>query len=214
MKVGILGSGDVAKALAAGFLGRKDEVKLGTRDPGKPELAAWLAGKGRGATVGSFEDSARFGEWVVIATRGVANAETIHAAGPKSFSGKVVLDVTNPLVFHPDGPPSLAVGFSDSAGEQVQRALPDAKVVKVFNTSGSPHMVHPRFPGGPPDMFLCGKDDGAKKAVAKIVKEFGWNPEDIGGIEGARLLEPLTILWVTVALRRGNWDNAWRLLQK
>lgn len=214
MKVGVLGSGDVARALAGGFLGRKDEVRLGTRDPTKPELTKWLGTEGRGASVGSFEDAAKFGEWVVLATRGVANEETLRSAGPENFSGKVVLDVTNPLVFHPEGPPSLAVGFSDSAGERVQRTLPDAKVVKVFNTAGSLHMVRPRFRGGPPDMFLCGQDEGAKTAVAKVVKEFGWNPNDVGGIEGSRLLEPMCVLWVTVALRRGNWQNVWKLLQK
>jgi 8-hydroxy-5-deazaflavin:NADPH oxidoreductase len=215
MQIGIVGSGDVAQALAKGFLGRGDSVRLGTRTPTDQKHKAWAKSAGAKASVGTFSEAAKFGELVVVATHGVVTPEALKAAGPENFAGKVVIDVTNPLVFEPNKPPQLAFGFTDSSGERVQRALPKAKVVKSFNIVGSPHMVHPTFPGGPPTMFICGNDPAAKKAVEKILQDFGWSTIiDIGDIEGARLLEPLCILWVTAALKIGSWDNAFKLLQK
>ncbi|HEV2111340.1 MAG TPA: DNA-binding protein, partial [Gammaproteobacteria bacterium] len=119
-----------------------------------------------------------------------------------------------PLVFEPDKPPRLALGHTDSGGEQVQRWLPHSKVVKAFNTVGHAHMVNPQFPGGPPDMFICGNDASAKQAVAAFCKNFGWGVVDAGGIEGARLLEPLCILWVIHGLQTGGWNHAYKLLHK
>jgi 8-hydroxy-5-deazaflavin:NADPH oxidoreductase len=124
------------------------------------------------------------------------------------------MDVTNPLDFSGGGP-GLALGHTDSGGEQVQRWLAEARVVKAFNIVGNAHMFRPQFPGGPPDIFICGNDEAAKKTVAQIVTEFGWPPAiDIGGIEGARLLEPLCILWVLYGSRAGSWNHAFKLLRK
>ena len=106
------------------------------------------------------------------------------------------------------------MGHSDSLGERVQRWLPKARVVKAFNTVGRDHMVHPEFPGGPPDMFICGNDAEAKKTVTGFLAAFGWNTIDIGGIEGARILEPLALLWVTYAMRTNSWNHAFKLLRK
>jgi hypothetical protein len=124
------------------------------------------------------------------------------------------MDATNPLDFSQGMPPRLSIGHTDSAGEQVQRWLPDAKVVKVFNIVGNAHMVDPQFPGGPPDMFICGNDDGAKATVAEICRQFGWPTIDLGGIEGSRWLEPMCILWVAHGLRAGSWNHAFKLLRK
>jgi 8-hydroxy-5-deazaflavin:NADPH oxidoreductase len=106
------------------------------------------------------------------------------------------------------------VGHSDSRGEQVQRWLPNARVVKAFNIVGHAHMVQPKFPGGPPDMFFCGNDAETKRTVAELLTAFGWNAIDIGGIEGSRLLEPLCLLWVEYGVRSKSWDHAFKLLRQ
>jgi predicted dinucleotide-binding enzyme len=113
-------------------------------------------------------------------------------------------------------PPKLAVGYYDSAGEIVQRLLPEGKVVKAFNIVGNPHFLHPDFPnGGPPTMFICGNDEDAKKLVIdNILSKFGWETIDIGGINGARLLEPLAFLWIAYHFRTGTGNHAFKLLRK
>jgi predicted dinucleotide-binding enzyme len=214
MKVGILGSGDVAKSLGSGFIELGHDVRLGSRTPTSEGLVAWKQKAGSRASTGTLGETAAFGELLVVATRGVEAENAIRQAGPKNFRGKLVIDVTNPLAFAPNAPPTLAYGWSDSSGERVQKAVPDAHVVKAFNTVGHLHMFRPAFPGGPPDMFYCGNDAAAKKKVHALLREFGWNPVDIGGIEGARLLEPLCVLWVVVGTTGGSWDIAWKLLRK
>jgi hypothetical protein len=108
----------------------------------------------------------------------------------------------------------LAVSGDDSAGERVQRLLSDADVVKAFNTVGNPFMFRPEFPGGPPDMFICGNSEEARKTVAKILQDFGWGVVEIGGIEGSRYLEAMCIVWVRSALSCGSWNLAFKLLRK
>jgi 8-hydroxy-5-deazaflavin:NADPH oxidoreductase len=214
MKVGILGSGDVARSLGSGFASLGHSVRLGSRDPESEPLVAWKRKVGPSASTGTFASTAEFGELLVLATRGVENASAIQLAGPSHFDGKVVIDVTNPLTFSPAGAPSLAVGHTDSAGEEVQRLLPKAKVVKAFNTVGNAHFFRPQFPGGPPDMFYCGNDAEAKRKVGEVLAAFGWNGIDLGGIEGARMLEPMCLVWVSSAMRLGTWDIAFKLLRK
>jgi 8-hydroxy-5-deazaflavin:NADPH oxidoreductase len=146
------------------------------------------------ASSGTFAEAASFAELAVLATSwdGIPNA--IKTADQKNFAGKIVIDVTNPLDFSKGVPPRLAVGYTDSGGETVQRLIRQAKVVKMLNIVGNLHMVHPDFPGGPPTMFVCGNDDDAKKIVTdKILTPFGWETVDIGGLKGSRLLEPLVI---------------------
>ena len=214
MQVGILGSGEVGQALGLGFAKLGHDVKIGSREPGADKLKPWVAKAGKRASTGSFEDTARFADIAVLATLWSGTEAALNLAVPRNLAGKVVIDVTNPLKFGPNQPPSLSVGFSDSGGEQVQRWLPHSKVVKAFNTVGHAHMVQPDFPGGPPDMFICGNDASAKHAVAGICGQFGWKVVDAGGIEGARLLEPLCMLWVLHGLQTGSWDHAFKLLHK
>lgn len=209
MNVGILGSGDVAKVLGDGFRSRGHHVMLGTRDANK--LAEWKAAGGANASVGSFADAATFGEIVVLATHGMATEEILRTVGAAAFDGKIVIDATNPLTFDESGP-HLAIGFSDSLGERVQRALPGARVVKAYNTVGSPLMIDPKLEGGPPDMFIAGNDDAAKASVVQMLREFGWNSIDMGGIEASRLLEPLCMVWVVHGLRSGAWTHAFKFL--
>jgi 8-hydroxy-5-deazaflavin:NADPH oxidoreductase len=212
MRVGILGSGDVGQALGEGFLSRGHEVKIGSRDPKK--LADWVEESGAKASAGTFAEVAKWGELIVLATLWSGTKGAIDLAGPASFEGKVVIDVTNPLLFEENKGPKLALGHSDSGGEQVQRWLPGAKVVKAFNTVGHAHMVDPKFSEGRPDMFICGDDAGAKATVAEITKSFGWGVIDAGGLDGSRLIEPLCILWVDYGLKTGTWNHAFKLLTK
>jgi hypothetical protein len=214
MKVGILGSGGVAQALGLGFATLGHEVRLGSRDPGSEKVRAWLAQAGPRASAGSSAEAAGFGEVVVLATEWSGTANALRLAGPERLAGKVLLDVTNPLDFSGGPPPRLAVSGTDSGGEQVQRWLPGARVVKVFNIVGAAHMFRPTFPGGPPDMFLCGNDDEAKRVATGIVESFGWPGLDLGGIEGARLLESLAMLWIVYSFRNNSWNQAFKLLRK
>jgi 8-hydroxy-5-deazaflavin:NADPH oxidoreductase len=202
MKVGIMGSGDAGKRLAGGFASRGHEVILGTRTPGKPELVKWAASVQGKVTLGSFADAARQGEVVVLAVNGGAALEALDAAGKDNLSGKVLIDVTNPLDFSKGMPPTLLVGLTDSNGERVQRAVPSAKVVKAFNTVGNGQMVDPHVKGQPRlEMMIAGNDAAAKQQVTEILQSFGWaGVLDVGGIDGARWLETLTPLWVRVSV--------------
>ena len=210
IKVGILGSGNVGKTLGAGFLILGHEVMIGSREPEK--LQPWVNAAGPGASAGTFEQAARFGELIILATLGTGTENAIHLAGASNFIAKVVIDTTNPLDFS-KGAPQLSVGHTDSLGERVQRALPGAWVVKAFNTVGSPLMINPQLPGGPPDMFICGDDDRAKNKVSEVCKDFGWDVIDIGGIQGSRHLEPMCMVWVLYGMRAKTWTHAFKMLR-
>lgn len=214
MKIGILGTGDVGKALGNGFIALGHEVKMGSRDAHNAKALEWASTSGINASTGTFADAAKFGDVVVLALLWSGAENALKLAGVENFAGKVVIDAINPLVFEPGKPPALALGHTDSAGEQVQRWLPSARVVKAFNSVGFAHMFKPDFPGGPPDMFIAGNDAAAKEIVTRILSDFGWATIDEGSIEGARLLEPLCILWVGYGMRTGTWNHAFKLLRK
>jgi 8-hydroxy-5-deazaflavin:NADPH oxidoreductase len=214
MRVGILGSGGVGQDLGLGFIGLGHDVKMGSRSPAKNEIKAWLAKAGKRASAGTFAEAAAFGELAVLAIRWTGTENAIRLAGPGNLAGKVVIDVTNPLLSKSNALPWLAIGGNDSASEQVQRWLPKAKVVKAFNSVNHAHMFKPSFPGGPPDMFICGDDDAARETVAGICREFGWGVVDMGKLEAARLLEPLALIYIRNAIQTGNWNCAFKLLKK
>ncbi|HYO05720.1 MAG TPA: NAD(P)-binding domain-containing protein [Phototrophicaceae bacterium] len=219
MRVGILGSGEVGQRLGDGFMQLGYSVKIGTRNPKKEEILEWIDSHGGHegkASSGTFAEASSFGEIVVLATSWSGASNAIRLANSVNLEGKITIDVTNPLDFSLGVPPQLALGHSDSAGETIQRLMPKSKVVKAFNTVGSPHFVHPDFPnGGPPTMFICGNDEESKKFVTyNVLGKFGWETIDIGGIEGSRLLEPLASLWITYYFRNGTGDHAFKLLQK
>ena len=214
MNIGILGTGDVGKALGRGFVALGHAVKMGARDARNEKALAWAQEVGAKASVGTFGDAASFGEVIVLATLGVANESAIRMAGLEKFRGKLLIDTTNPLDFSGGMPPKLAVSGNDSGGERVQRLVPDAHVVKAFNTVGNPFMFRPNFPGGPPDMFICGDNDAAKAKVAAILKDFGWGVVDVGGIEASRYLEAMCMVWVLSAIRANNWNQAFKMLKR
>jgi predicted dinucleotide-binding enzyme len=211
MRVGILGSGEVGQRLGDGFLKLGHSVMIGSRSPDK--LKAWVEKSGKKASAGSFAETASFGDALVLATLWTGTKDAISMAGEPSFAGKTVIDVTNPLDFS-SMPPKLLIAGNDSAGETVQRMLPNAKVVKSFNIIGNPFMVNPEFPGGRPTMFICGNDDAAKKFVYDVAFAFGHEPVDIGGIENSRLLESLAMLWIVHYFRTNSGNHAFKLLRK
>jgi predicted dinucleotide-binding enzyme len=212
-KIGVLGTGRVGQRFAAGFRGRGHEVTIGSRDPDKPELREWLVGEGAGIDAGTFAEAAAFGEVVVLAVRGDAADQAIADAGRENFAGKVVIDAMNPLDFSGGFPPKLSISGEDSLGERVQRALPDAKVVKAFNIIGSPYFVDPSCGGDQPTMLIAGNDADAKQAVTDLLADFGWSDVvDLGGIEGSRELEAICIAWVKIGGSRGAWDHGFKVL--
>ena len=214
MKIGILGTGDVGRALGSAFIARGHEVKVGSREAANEKAAAWVSTSGTNASTGTFADAAEFGDVIVLALLWSGTENALKLARAENFAGKVVIDATNPLLFEPGKPIALALGHTDSGGEQVQRWLPSARVVKAFNTVGNALMFKPDLPGGPPDMFVAGNDSAAKQTVAGILDSFGWSTIDTGGIEGSRLLEPLCILWVNYGMGTGTWNHAFKLLRK
>jgi predicted dinucleotide-binding enzyme len=194
MKVGVLGSGDVAKVLAAGFVKHGHEVQLGTRTPAK--LDEWASAH-RSVAIGTFAEAARFGELIVLAVKGTAAHEALELAGEGSVAGKAVIDATNPIA---DAPPVSGVlkfftDLDESLMERLQKAYPDAHLVKAFNSVGNACMVNPQFQGGRPTMFICGNNDAAKVAVRGVLDQFGWETADMGKAEAARAIEPLCMLW-------------------
>jgi predicted dinucleotide-binding enzyme len=211
MKIGILGSGDVAKVLAGGLLKHSHDVMMGTRTPSK--LADWAKQNSRGR-VGSFAEAARFGELVVLAVKGDVALDALGAAGPTNLAGKPVIDATNPIA---DAPPVNGVvkfftNLDESLMERLQRAFADAHFVKAFNSVGNSLMVNPQFKGGKPTMFICGNDEGAKRKVRGILDQFGWETADMGKAEAARAIEPLCMLWLIPGFLRNEWSHAFKLL--
>ena len=213
MRVGVIGSGDVGKALASGFLKHGYDVTIATREPAK--LVDWLS-KNNNAKVASFSDTAKFGEIVVLAVKGTVVLEALRAASAQNLAGKTVIDATNPIA---DSPPVNGVfryftNHDESLMERLQREFPDAHFVKAFNSVGSPFMINPQFKDGTPTMFICGNNDAAKKTVREILDRFGWETADMGKVEAARAIEPLCMLWCLPGLLKNEWSHAFKLLTK
>lgn len=212
MRIAVLGTGDVGQTLASGFIATGHAVRMGSRSADNEKMLAWAARSGPQASVGTFADAAQYGDVIVLATLGEANASVIRMADPARFAGKVVIDTTNPLDFS-SGAPVLATGHTNSGAEEVQRMVPGASVVKAFNSIGFPLMFKPQLPGGPPDMFICGNEPEAKRVVGGICEQFGWGVVDVGPLESARYLEALAMIWIMRGTVSGNWSHAFKLLR-
>jgi predicted dinucleotide-binding enzyme len=210
MDVAVLGTGSVGRAIAGRFHELGERVVVGTRDPeatkartepdgmGNPPFASWLA-EHEGVELATFSDAAAGAEVVVNASSGVATLEVLELAGAENLAGKVLLDISNPLDFAGGFPPTLTVKDTDSLGEQVQRALPEARVVKTLNTVNAALMVDPAALGQSTTVFLSGDDADAKATVTAILHSFGHDDVlDLGGIETARGVEMWLPLWLRV----------------
>lgn len=209
--VAVLGNGVVGTTLGKGFAAIGYEVIFGTRDVhGAKTQAALQAVPGARAT--SFAEAARLGDLAVAALPWDGLEAGLKAAGAHNLAGKLVIDPSNPLDFS-TGVPTLAIGHTDSAGEFVQRLLPQSKVVKAFSIIGAARMVNPQLTDGTPDMLIAGDDGAAKAQVSDLLRAFGWRqPIDLGGISASRLLEPLTLIWITYALQNNHWTHGFSLL--
>jgi len=200
MRIGILGSGFVGQALARGLAGHGHDVRIGTRKEAVDDLP-----------VGSPAQVVENADLVFLSVLGTAAVE-VAVGVREELRGKVLIDTTNPLDFS-SGRPGLFVGHTDSLGEQVQRAVPEALVVKAYNTVGNTLMVDPELPEGPPSMFIGGDSEEAKGAVTALLQATGWDVIDLGGIDASRYLEPMCIAWVLHGARSGAWNHAFRMLR-
>ncbi len=214
MKIGIIGSGIVGRVLGKAFLSEGYDVMLGTRNTSKDEVVKWKNENPKGKT-GTFEETAKFGELLVLATNGLATEQIINTAGVNNFNDKVVIDTTNPIAAAPptNGVLHYFTTLEESLMERIQKQIPDAKVVKAFNIVGNAFMYKPNFPGGKPTMFICGNDEEAKKIVTDILTVFGHETEDMGKVEAARAIEPLCILWCIPGFLRNQWTNGFKFLK-
>jgi 8-hydroxy-5-deazaflavin:NADPH oxidoreductase len=211
MKIGIIGSGGVAQALAKGYSQLGHEVLLGTRDAGK--LAAFGAATPK-ARVGSVREAAAFAEVAVLAVKGAVAVDALRGVAAE-LAGKTVLDTTNPIA---DAAPVAGVlsyftGPNDSLLERLQQAAPAVRLVKAFNSVGIPSMIHPKFAGGPPTMFIAGDDAQAKREAAGLIEALGWDVADMGPAVAARAIEPLCMLWCIPGFAANDWSHAFKLLR-
>ncbi len=213
-KIGIIGSGVVAQTLGKGFMKHGYEVQLGTRDVSK--LSKWIEEAGSAAKVGSPEETAAFGDLIVLAVKGEV-AENVARSLAPLLAGKPVIDTSNPID-HTKPPVNGILPYftshETSLMELLQQAAPKAHFVKAFNSVGSPAMVNPSYQEGKPSMFICGNNDEAKQAVTTILTQFGWETEDMGKAEAARAIEPLCMLWCIPGFTNNQWSHAFKLLKK
>jgi predicted dinucleotide-binding enzyme len=212
MKIGILGSGDVAKTLALGFVRHNHNVMVGSRTPIK--LSDWQKEQPK-LLLGNFAEAAAHGEIIVIAIKGEHAADALRLAGVDNLAGKTVIDASNPIANEPptNGVLKFFTNMNESLMEQLQKEFPKANFVKAFNSVGSVSMVNPNFKTEKPTMFICGNNEAAKQAVSSILVQFGWEPADMGKVESARAIEPLCMLWCIPGFLYNQWTHAFRLLK-
>jgi len=212
-RVGVLGSGIVGRVLANGFLKHGYQVMVGTRQP--ENLADWLSEAGENASLGSFEEAAHFGDLVVLAVKGSAAEFVLDLAGGANLHEKTIIDTCNPIS---DDPPENGVlryftPQNSSLMEHLQSKYTRIHFVKAFNSVGNALMVNPQLKGGTPTMFICGNSEKAKDDVSTILKQFGWEIADMGGVEAARPIEMLAVLWCIPGFLQHEWEHAFKLLK-
>lgn len=212
-KIGIIGSGIVARTLGNGFLKYGYEVMLGTREVGK--LSEWKTKAGERAHVGSFEQAAKFGDIIVLAVKGTVAADAIDLAGPQNLHWKTVIDTTNPIAnaAPENGVLSYFTSINESLMEQLQYRFPEIHFVKAFNSVGNAAMVDPQYELKP-TMFICGNNDNSRNEVKDILIQFGWDIEDMGKATAARAIEPLCMLWCIPGFINNGWNHAFKLLKQ
>lgn len=226
MKIGILGTGVVGRTLAVKFNLLGHEVVIGTRNVedtlarsspdamGGSPFKLWHSQNSKVKLV-KFSEAASFGEIIFLSTFGHATSSAIEMAGKQNFDNKVVVDTTNPLDFSRGVPPSFTVTLGNSLGEQIQKQIPNAKVVKAFNTIGAHIMVSPMREEGSPDLFIAGNDDAAKKKFISLAEQMGWqNVIDLGDISQSYWLEANAMLWIYYGFKYNSWNHAFKLLKK
>lgn len=213
MKIAVIGSGVVGTTLSNGFIKYGYHVMRGSRDPKK--LEEWKSKSNGKAHIGTFEEAAHYGDVVVLAVKGAAAISAIKLCGIDNLKGKTVIDVTNPIEDEQpvNGVLKFFTDINGSLMERSQYTAPEANFVKAFNSVGNALMVNPKFSGGKPTMFICGQNENSKNAVREILGQFGWETEDMGGVEAARAIEPLCMLWCIPGFLHNEWNHAFKLLK-
>ena len=210
MKIGVLGTGMVGKAIGTTLVLLGHAVKMGSRAANNNKAAEWTKANGANGSQGTFADAAAFGEIVFNCTSGMASLEALKSAGANNLNGKILIDIANPLDFSKGMPPTQSVCNTDSLGEQIQRTFPQVKVVKSLNTMNCNIMFNPSLVPGSHDVFVCGSDASAKAKVTEILKDwFGWKSViDLGDITSARGVEMILPIWVRLmgALQTPNFN--------
>jgi 8-hydroxy-5-deazaflavin:NADPH oxidoreductase len=203
MKIGVLGTGVVGKTLATKLVKLGHDVRMGSRKAGNEKAKSWVREAGSNASEGSFADAAAHGDVVFNCTAGMASLDALRAAGARNLQGKILIDVSNPLDFSKGMPPSLSVCNTDSLGEQIQKAFPEAKVVKTLNTVTAAVMVDPSLISGTHTMFVSGNDANARNAVIKLLQDgFGWKEVlDLGDLSAARAQEMYLLMWLRLYMK-------------
>lgn len=190
----------MGEKIGSRLIGLGHEVKMGSRCATNEKATAFAAKHPGKASAGTFADAAAFGELIFNCTKGLEAVNILKSAGEKNLSGKILIDVTNPLDFSNGFPPSLSVCNTSSLGEEIQKAFPDVKVIKTLNTMSVDVMIDPAsVGGGDHHVFVCGNDANAKADVVKILESFGWkknNIIDLGDITSSRGTEMILPLWV------------------
>jgi predicted dinucleotide-binding enzyme len=203
MNIGIVGSGNVGKHLAAGLIGFGHQTFLGTRDSTK---LSEYASAHPNVTIGTYAQAAQFADLVILAVSFDGMTSALELTGTEHLAGKVVIDASNPLEFS-SGKPALSLGWNTSAGESVQRWLPQSEVVKALSACGRNSMLSPRSSiGGEPEMPIAGNSPRAKRLVSELLEELGWTVVDLGDITLSRLIEPLTLIGILDNFRTG-WQK-------
>lgn len=215
LKIGIFGSGVVGQVLSKAFCLEGHPVMLGTGNPGKKEIVD-LQKAMPDIKLGSFTEVAQYGDILVLAAKGSAIVDLLRKTGPAFFTGKIIIDVTNPISADPpvNGVLKFFTRPDESLMEEIQAVLPGAYVVKAFNSIGNAFMYKPPFSGEKPTMFICGNHAEAKQTVTEILEIFGWEAEDMGTAVSARPIEQLCILWCLPGFLSNQWTHAFKLLKK
>jgi predicted dinucleotide-binding enzyme len=209
MRFGIIGTGTVGRTLAGKLVVLGHEVMLGSRSKDNAAALDWSAQSGPRGHCGTFAEAAEFGDIVINATSGTVSLSALRMAGAERLAGKVLIDVSNPLIFSSTGEVTLNPVSDDSVGEQIQREFPEARVVKALNTVNAAVMVDPGRVPGEHNLFIAGEDADAKDQVRAVLVEFGWPEQavlDLGGIAAARGMEMLMPFWLNLMRRFGHAD--------
>jgi predicted dinucleotide-binding enzyme len=217
VKYAVLGTGMVGQAIAGKLASLGHEVTMGSRSADNEAATGWAEEAGARASHGTFADAAAAADVVFNCTSGGASLEALLAAGEETLSDKLLVDVANPLDFSQGMPPSLSVMGDDSLGEQIQRAFPDARVVKALNTINCQVMVDPGRVPGEHDVFVCGNDDAAKAEVRELLATFGWADGsilDLGDISAARGTEAYLLLWIQLMGVAGGPDVSIKVVRR
>lgn len=215
-KIGIFGTGVVGNTIGTKLIQLGYSVMMGSRTAANEKAVAWVTANGKNASSGTFADTVEFGEIIFNCTKGESSLDVFKQAGIDKFNGKIIIDISNPLDFSKGMPPSLIPQYTNtnSLGEEIQKLLPEANVVKTLNIVNCEVMVDPKKSGGDPTMFMSGNNDAAKTKVKGFLNQFGWSDIiDLGDITTARGTEMLLPIWLRTYMATGNGYFGFKIIR-